>query len=68
MNTCARTKTKSIPMNKEHASGFAGVFLAALALGGLFQTLSLCSDIGTLTLLLLVLLVSFFSLKNMSVR
>ena len=55
-------------MNKEHASGFAGVFLAALALGGPFQTLSLCSDIGTLTLLLLVLLVSFFSLKNMSVR
>lgn len=55
-------------MNKEHASGFASVLLAALALGGLFQTLSLCSDIGTLTLLLLVLLVSFFSLKNMSVR
>lgn len=60
VNTCAWTKTKRIPRNKEHASGFASVFLAALALCGLFQTLCLCSDIGTLTLLLLVLLVSFF--------
>ena len=55
-------------MNRKHASGFAGVFLTALACYEAFFRPFFCVWLlARLTSLLLMLLISYFSLKNRSV-